>query len=60
MMSCVTLSNLSPVVLETAIAVLRDRTGGVDADVEGRRTLLGLLRQVAEASSLAGLSRFLL
>ncbi len=26
---------------------------------EGRRTLLGLLRQVAEASSLAGLSRFL-
>jgi hypothetical protein len=30
---------LSPVMLETAIAVLRDRTGGVDADVEGRRTL---------------------
>jgi hypothetical protein len=26
---------------------------------EGRRTLLGLLRQVAEATSLAGLSRFL-
>ena len=26
---------------------------------EGRRTLLGLVRQVAEATSLAGLSRFL-
>ncbi len=26
---------------------------------EGRRTLVGLLRQVAEAASLAGLSRFL-
>jgi hypothetical protein len=26
---------------------------------EGRHTLLGLLRQVAEATSLAGLSRFL-
>jgi len=26
---------------------------------EGRRTLVGLLRQVAEATSLAGLSRFL-
>ena len=44
---------------QAPVSVLRDRTVGTDADVEGRRTLVGLLEQVAERTSVSGLSRFL-
>ncbi len=37
----------------------RDRVVGSDADVEGARTLSGLLQQIADSPSLAEVSRFL-
>jgi len=42
---------------QAPVSVLRDCTVGTDADVEGRHTLVGLLEQVAERTSLSGRSR---